>query len=388
MNYRSSIPYLIHALFGAASLFGDVPILKQIDISGDESSLNFQDLRMAVEEQYVDQPLTQEKISEIKCYVANYYKTAGVSLASVSTPDQEITNGTLKINIVKSTLGEIHYCGNKWYKPKQLSKYIRLEKGEPIDVTRFSEDLAWMNRNPFRRSDAIFTPGASPHTTNIELVTWDRLPVRFYGGFDDRGNDGIGTERMFAGINIVNFLQLDHRISYQYTCSLTFGSLNSHLFRYDMPLPWRDELSVYYGYSTVHLKHIGSEFHSRGKSEQASARYVFASQKRKVSDWTIGYDYKRTNNNLEFAEIPIFSNTVAIGQFVAGYTYESQPGCDVILFNIELIGQPGGYLSHMKNSEYNTLRPLAKNVYLYGKGFFEYTHRFTRKQFCYFNRVG
>lgn len=387
MKNQSLQPYLLSALMLAASLFGDAPQLKKLVLKGDEGRLGFSHLREEIEERFLGQPLTNETIADIKRCISDYYKDSGAPLANVSAPDQEITNGVLQIDIAESKLGEIHYCGNRWYKPSQLAKYIRQEKGECIDISRFSEDLAWMNRNPFRRSDAVFTPGKEPNTTDIELITWDRLPVRMYGGFDNRGNDGIGTERMFAGFNVGNFLRLDHRISYQYTCSLTFGSLNAHTARYDMPLPWRDEISVWYGYSTVHLKHIGSEFHSRGSSEQASGRYTFASQDGHVSDFTFGYDFKRTNNNLEFSETPVFSSKVVIGQFVAGYTYQSQPGCSVFYFNAELVGQPGGYWRHMKNSEYQTLRPYAINSYLYGKAAAEYTHRFVNKEISLYARA-
>jgi len=376
---------LFSALIASGALFAGQPVLKKIEIRGDESR-NTQ-LQNTIEDLYSGEPLTQEKISEIKGFIANYYKDDGLFLVSVSTPAQEISDGTLQIDVHQSKLGEIEFCGNKWFRTRQLNQYIRLEKGDPIDVDQFSEDLAWMNRNPFRRSDAIFAPGQEPHTTNIKLYVWDRFPVRVYGGFDNRGNDGIGTQRMLAGFYMGNFFNFDHRISYQYTCSLDFGTMNAHTLRYDMPLPWRHEISVFGGYSAVHLKNIGTEFKNHGRNVQASGRYVFPSQKNHVSDVTIGYDYKLTNNNLEFSEIPVFSKSVALGQFLAAYTYQSQPGCNLIFFNLEIYGQPGNYLKHMSNFDYQSLRPEAKNAYLYAKGDFEYTYRFPRREFSLRTRI-
>lgn len=375
-------------LIASSLLSAEPTILKKIVLVGDPTEHESRDIEKLLEESCLGEPITDDNLQEIQFSIRDYYENQNSSLVDISTPDQEVTNGVLTIQVDKRKLGEIRYRGNKWYRTKQLSHYVRQESGDPIDVERLSEDLAWMNRSPFRRSDALFVPGKDPHTTDIELATWDRMPVRFYGGFDNRGNDAIGTERMFGGLEVGNFLNFDVRMSYQYTCSLSFGNLNAHVLRFDIPLPWRHLFNAYYGYSRVHLKHLGSEFLSQGTSQQASGRYVIATQKNRVLDWTFGYDYKLTNNNLLFAEIPIFSNKVAIGQFLAGITYQSQPGCNVIFLNLELVGQPGGYLPHMKDFEYQTLRPFAKNVYLYGRGAFEYTHRFARKEFSLINRIG
>lgn len=376
-------------LFACMLLFSQLmakeAVLTQISLKGTQPNLNY--LQEMLQLRFAGDLLTQEKIGEIKCAIGNYFKDEGGPIVYVSIPSQEITDGLLKIEIYESKLGQIEFCGNRWFQTKQLDRMIRLKEGEPINATKVSEDLAWINRNPFRRTDAIFSPGKEPHTTDLKVVTWDRFPVRVYGGFDNRGNDGIGTERMFGGFYLGNFFHFDHRISYQYTCSLSFGRMYAHTLRYDMPLPWRHEISVFGGFSSVHLKDIGPHVVNRGNNQQASARYTVTSQKKRVSDYTFGYDFKRTNNNVEFSEIPIFASTCVISQFLLGYTYQSQFGCNVLFFSGELVGQPGDYLPHMSSASYQTLRPAATSSYVYGKAFFEFTHRFPKASLSLFTRL-
>ena len=168
-----------------------------------------------LEFQFVGKPLTQASMQEIKQAIASYYESLNQPLVVVSTPRQEVTKGILQLVVNEAKLGEIRFKGNKYFTSKQLEGYIRAREGDPIVSKELYEDLAFMNHNPFRRTDAVFTPGASPGVADLELLTVDRWPYRVYAGADNTGTISTERNRIFFGVNLGKTIVQDSEISYQ-----------------------------------------------------------------------------------------------------------------------------------------------------------------------------
>jgi len=142
------------------------------------------------------------------------------------------------------------------------------------------------------------------------------------------------------------------------------------------------------GYSHVHSEHLGYSFHNKGHSWQGSFRYDISLKPRGYwMQWiTVGADFKQTNNNLEFSEIPIFSKIAALLQFVGGYRFQLEPTWASLLFKIDVMVSPNFNMPHQNALDYESLRPFAKPFYVYGKAFFESTIRLPYK-ICFIGRV-
>ena len=83
-----------------------------------------------------------------------------------------------------------------------------MHEGEVIYNKVLETDLAWINRNVWRRATAIYKPGSSYGTTDIEVVVRDEKPLNFYLGADNTGFRVTEYERLFIGLNWGNFLDL------------------------------------------------------------------------------------------------------------------------------------------------------------------------------------
>lgn len=150
---------------------------------------------------YYNAPLNSETISAIKRRVIEYYRNNGRPIVAVSVVQQDITDGVLQLMVTEGKLGKITCKGNQWFKETRLIDAIQLESGENIASDLLDQNLYWLNRNPFRQIDAIYTPGEEEGTTNIELICKDRFPLRIYAGIDNTGNDVTGNNRLFTGFN-------------------------------------------------------------------------------------------------------------------------------------------------------------------------------------------
>jgi hemolysin activation/secretion protein len=236
----------------------------------------------------------------------------------------------------------------------------------------------------------IFAPGSKPWTTDIKLITRDRRTLRVYAGADNTGNEFTGYTRLFTGFNWGNVFNLGHLFSFQWTTSNDIRRFNAFTGSYSAPLPWRHIFSVFGGYSRVkpEMRH----FRSEGWSAQASPRYKIFLGKTYGSllqDINAGYDFKWTNNNLEFVDQSrqgfIQTKVCQISQFLVSYHLGYEHGPHAVNFNIEYVFSPfKGWFRHNNTQAFQTLQPGSYPIYMYGRGGLSEIYTFSKYKFSLF----
>lgn len=331
---------------------------------------------------YLHSELTLETIAEIQKTISDYYRDCSRPLLTVGVPDQDVTDGVLRLVLIESTLGCVVSKGNCWYPDYMLTSQIRSPCGCPIEAKTILEDVAWLNRNPFRLTDVVFTPGSEPNTTDIELITQDRFPLRFYGGGDNTGTIITGRARWFAGVDWAwNFL-FDQILSYQFTTSSDFKNLISHTGSYRAFLPWRHVLFMFGGYAST--KPDIKDFASEGYNAQGSLRYqmpLVLSPNSLYIQPVIGFDYKLERSSLIFTgqnQIPFSETLAAVSQVVVGTDVSYENPIHRALFQWLFFWSPGDIFPHQSDSEYNALRAGAVPSYLYSTILLSYEYRSPR----------
>ncbi|MBS0616436.1 MAG: ShlB/FhaC/HecB family hemolysin secretion/activation protein [Verrucomicrobia bacterium] len=349
-------------------------------------------LRLSLEPLFMGKCFTKELVVLVRDEIFRYYRSHGRPVVAIDIPEQDITEGVLQIVITEGKLQTISTRGNRWYSDKLLKSYIRLKQGEEIDTNSLLEDVAWMNRNPYHHTNLIFTPGSREGTTDIELVTEDRFPLRLYVGGDNTGVEETGQTRIFGGFNWLNAFGCDQQLTYQATVSDNLKRFRANTINYVAPLPWRHIFQLYGGYATIEPKH--EHFHSKGRSFQSSARYTMPippTYKGTENEWVIGVDYKNTNNNLEFVERqenPIIANEVNILQLMFAYNLGIKNKSNEFTLQGEVFASPGNVLPKQSNRAYNELRRGAKSTYAYGRFTVSENYQLPWKFHIYFQARG
>ena len=338
----------------------------EVDPPGSEKKL------AAKLEPFLGKPLTLFDITAIKKTIISYYKSYGRPMVAIQVPEQDVTEGVVQFLITEGVLGKVESKGNKWFSDARLKNFIKLKPGKPINEDKLVKNLDFMNRNPFRRTDAVYTPGEKPGTTDVELITKDRFPLRVYTGVDNTGLERTGKNRVFAGFNWGDAFGLDQQLSYQYTASTDFYKFQAHTANYSIPLPWQHTLTFYGGYSNIHadLPHPAKRTH--GNSYEASMRYniTLSPVGKYLHEFIWGGDFKRTNTNLEFEEqvfIPFHPYT-NLTQFAFGYNGGLELSRSKTSFDAEVYYSPGGWVADQSKKVYDETRPGAKPTYAYFRG--------------------
>lgn len=353
--------------------------LTDLDVPGSSEQLQEQLAR-----NFLNHPITDEMLVEIKKTIIDHYRKAHRPIVTVLVPKQKYAMGVLQVVVIEGVLGQITTQGNHHFSSKRLESYISLRPGSPIRSNQLNRDLLFINRNPFRKVDVVYKPGQTPGTTDLDLVVQDRWPYRFYAGIDSTGNSVTGNNRLFSGFNCGNLFGLDQQFSFEFSCSTDFKSFLSYISQYIVPLPIKHTLSFYGGYSTVDSKFKVPEtgntrFHNHGYYAQGSCRYAIPINplNRFLQEVSTGLDYKRMNNNLEFGGLPVFSKNVNLFQLMGSYNIGYENKHLIATWEAECFASPWTWLPDQSNAVYQTLRPLAKSKYVYGRTAFTLTHFFS-----------
>jgi hemolysin activation/secretion protein len=257
--------------------------------------------------------------------------------------------------------------GARHFSPDLIRRTSGLEPGQTLEINHLQGDLDRLNQNPFLTVNAIFRPGAETGETDVILDAKDRLPVRAYAGFDNLGVRSLGVDEFYVGANWGNAWGLGHVLSYQYTRTFT-GRYQSHSASYVMPLPWHDRLLIFGSYQTTRPQ-LPPIFKTEGKSGQVSVRYVTFLPRMKgfTHDLQFGYDFKTTDNNLEFAGIQVFGVRAEVHQFPIIYDASLTDRLGQTAIQNILVFSPGDITNRNTTPILSTLVPGARSNYVYDR---------------------
>lgn len=349
----------------------------------------YQKFQKRLEPLFCGKPLTERLMGELKNAIINLYTELAHPLVLVQIPEQDITDGTLIIEIKESVLEDIVIKGNKYFSKKQLCNDISLKKGKTINTNQLVDDLSWINRNPFRSASAIFSPGNKPYTTDVEISVKERFPLRVYGSLDNTGYKITDKWRANAGFNWGNAWNIGHIIGYQFTHSLSGNYYYSHTATYLWPFSWRHLLNIYGGYASEKGKQM-QNFLSKGKSYQVSGRYIvpLPSFEKVLQEIELGADFKRTNNNLDSGEVTVLNNSLDVFQFVLKYKMTRDTQKNLLLFEIETLLSPDKFFPGQNKQLYDEMRLGSTPRYYYGKMDLQYTASFWKNSSFYYRIRG
>lgn len=350
-------------------------------------------------------PVTFGRLAQIRRAVVQRYREAGQPLVDVYVPEQDVSGGVVRIAVANYRLGKVIVRGNQYFSDRLLTREMPLLSGELISEADVTSGLALLNLNPYRTVNVVYAPGAAEDSTDVVLETQDRLPLRLSAGYDNAGVSQLGRDRFFAGIDYGNLFGLDQQIGYQLTTNsdLFEGSPDivggpnrprfvAHAFNYSAPLPWLDRVELFgmYAQSTPDLP---DSYGQTGISAQLSFRY----------DWRIaplgqwqqqlqfGYDFKRSNNDLEFGGFQVFNSNTHIHQFVIAYDVTRTDTLGQAAAKVTLVLSPGHFGDDDNDAAFNTTRlgataryaymqssvqrdvAIAAGVSLYARGVFQWT---------------
>src|SRR6266496_499323 len=145
----------------------DIPLLNPVDI---QEIANF----------YLNRGVSKNDIRSLENDIILYCRAHNRPLVDVFEPDQDVTSGVIQLYFLEGKVGKVSVDnpGHHWFSDEFVARQIRLRPMGTVDMQQLTEDLDWVNRNPFRQVNTVFKAGESLGQADVVLKVEDRFPLR------------------------------------------------------------------------------------------------------------------------------------------------------------------------------------------------------------------
>jgi hemolysin activation/secretion protein len=347
-------------------------------------------------QKYLGSPLTDASLKQMQATILDYCKGHNHIIVDVVTPVQKVVDGTVQVAVIEGRIEKItvEHQGHPWFSDSIAQNTVHLATNDVVLGNRLNSDLNWLNNNTyqslgwddfggsFREVSSSFSRGSEAlDQTDVKLQERDRFPLRVFAGYDNFGIPMIGQNQFFSGFTWANVFGTDERVNYEYVSDIPrFDRLREHTGSYVIPLPGRQQLTLFGTYADVNpdfgeIRPSLASFTEKGEYYQASARYTISLPlvNKYEHQISLGFDFKRTDTPFLNSGTSLgASNTVDVEQLSLAYSGSVRDRCGITAFSLQGFYSPAGDLetADANNTAYNQFRPGTKVDYAYGRAEF------------------
>lgn len=316
-------------------------------------------------------PIADPLLKAIQVAILAHYRAEGFPLVDIVLPPQTVTHGVLQVLVIESKLGKIVFEGtNKWTRIEHVRRNLHIAEGQRINERKLVSDLNWLNGNSFRSMDLYYKPGEGRFESDLVVRTGERFPLGGFVGIDNTGNRLTGESRVSTGFEWGKAFGLhDNSLTYRYITDTDFEFLRAHVASYLIRLPWHHSLTLSGSYSEIKGDLDETLITQEGTSAQANLRYTMELPRIGVyrQQFSLGADFRRLDNNLEFNLVNVLADTTEIAQGVVGYTGLLPDTWGSTFFGAEYYYSPGNITGLNKDDLFDASFPSSEANYHYAK---------------------
>lgn len=189
------------------------------------------------------QELTAAADAVTTLYIEHGYVTSGAVV-----PDQDVSDGVVRIQVIEGSITQIDVRGARWFRPYYFQSRLRPVGGAPVNVFRLEQQLQRFQRDPYiERVEARLQHGESLGSSHLVLVVEEKLPLRLNLVASNQRSPSIGSIGLDVQPRIANLLGLGDEL--RADIGLTEG-LNDYDVRYAVPVtPWDTRIGGRFRYT-------------------------------------------------------------------------------------------------------------------------------------------
>lgn len=123
---------------------------------------------------YVGRTVSIADIKAIAAAVNKYYREHGYLTSRAYLPEQDVSGGTLRVELLEGTIGQVETSGLTTTKPEYVRRAVGIKPGEIFRTDTLEAQLAEFNTFTDLKSRLNISPGKADGTSDLELVMQER----------------------------------------------------------------------------------------------------------------------------------------------------------------------------------------------------------------------
>ncbi|MDH5192941.1 MAG: BamA/TamA family outer membrane protein [Nitrospira sp.] len=126
---------------------------------------------------FKNRALMTEDLEQLRLALTLLYVNKGYLTSGAIIPDQDVTFGVIKVQIIEGTLSQITVEGNRWFNSSYLSNRLSLGRRTPVSLAPLQEQLQLLQQDRrIERINAELRPGEQRGESVLNVRVADRNP--------------------------------------------------------------------------------------------------------------------------------------------------------------------------------------------------------------------
>lgn len=336
---------------------------------------------------FLGQSLSRKRIGDIQAAIAGVYRAAGYPFVSVVVPPQEVTGGVLVLRVVEFRIGSVKVSGAEAGTEAGLASRVRAAPGDRISAEALDEDLIWLNRNPYRSVNGVFSPGDGLGLSTLNLEVTQQKPWQVFAGYSNSGTHTTSLDRYFVGFGVQIPGLPESFLSYQVTGSANFWSdpdsvgtgprqpsYYSQAGRLVISTGPRQTVEIAPNYAATRQNAEGTTFAFDNTTLEIPVYYRTAISNLLpgvyAGDLILGASAKMTSRSSYFAGQSYAVASAELFELILGWSATRADGWGSTSLSVKLTGNPGEVLGGNNAAHWRqySLGRVTDATYIYGLG--------------------
>lgn len=231
------------------------------------------------------------------------YRSRGYGTVQVYVPEQELTQGVVRLLVTEGVIGKISILGNKFFDNDNIRATLPgLQEGKAPNMRQLSENIQLANEDPAKQVEVTLGVGEEEGKVDAKVNVADENPEKFLVTLDNTGTSATGKLRAGFAYQNANVGNRDQVMTLAYTGSPdqpTSVKVDVFSFAYRVPFYGiGDSIDVIYGKSSVNTPSAqATGFAINGKGDVFGLRWnhYFSRRGEYTSKLIAGLDQKYIN---------------------------------------------------------------------------------------------
>jgi hemolysin activation/secretion protein len=204
------------------------------------------------------------------------YRQQGYAAIQVHAPEQELTGGTVRLQVIEATVGRVIFDGpSRHFDIDNLRATLpALIEGTTPNAHNLSAQIALANENPAKQIEVVLGLGAQTGKVDARLKLDESNPFKIALNLDNTGSEQTGRHRLGVTVQHANLWNRDHvgTIAYQ-TSPEKPDQVSIYSLSYRLPVyAWAGAFDFILAKSTVNA---GTTVTTAGNLDFAGSGTVF-----------------------------------------------------------------------------------------------------------------
>jgi hemolysin activation/secretion protein len=166
---------------------------------------------------YVNRELTSEDLEALRLALTLAYVNKGYVTSGAIIPDQTVTEGVIRLQIVEGQLKRIEVEGNQWFRSGYLQDRLILGAGPPVNINALQQRLQLLQQDPrIQQINAELKPGLKLGESELKVRVNEVSPYRAWLEFNNFQSPSVGAERGLATVQHQNLTGNADTLSFTY----------------------------------------------------------------------------------------------------------------------------------------------------------------------------